>query len=486
MTPNVAKALQVVAARRRSRASWPRRLRRPDGRKGHRGAEGRAAARASPRAARRPTRSPAPSRRCARGCAASLPRRAPLLDTCGPGRARPRPLQPLDGGRDRGGGRRRRRRQAWQPLDLLAGGLGGRARRRPASRSISTRKPRAGSSTTSASSSFSRPRFHPAMKELGTVRRELGVRTIFNALGPLANPAGASRQMIGVGRPELVRLLAEALAALGAERAIVFHSDNGLDELVPGVAAAGIEVSDGWTRPWRLDPASLDQRPVALAELSGGDAASNAAMLERLLDGEPGRRREAVLLNARARSGRRGARRATSPTATSVARHGRGQGRRARGLRRSEEGGRVRRSPRAKADERRPRSRSSRTSGRASPGENTAPASPAGAPGRRRAFRRLAARARRPDRGRDQGALALGGRDPAGSRREDRDVRARLPARPRRGDLGRRRGGPLRRQARLAAAREGSFGPARAPEGLRPRASASSISRRRSAPTRCC
>ncbi|HEX5134878.1 MAG TPA: anthranilate phosphoribosyltransferase, partial [Thermoanaerobaculia bacterium] len=77
------------------------------------------------------------------------------------------------------------------------------------------------------------PAFHPAMKELGTVRRELGVRTIFNALGPLANPAGAKRQLIGVGRPELVPLLADALAMLGSEHAVVFHSANGLDELIP-------------------------------------------------------------------------------------------------------------------------------------------------------------------------------------------------------------------------------------------------------------
>lgn len=142
------------------------------------------------------------------------------------------------------------------------------------------------------------PSFHPAMKELGTVRRELGVRTIFNSLGPLANPAGAGRQMIGVGRPELVRLLADALAALGAERAVVFHAENGLDELVPGVAANGVEVREGWTRPWRYDPALLRQRPVALEELAGGDAAQNSEMLERLLDGEPGPRREAALLNA--------------------------------------------------------------------------------------------------------------------------------------------------------------------------------------------
>ncbi len=144
------------------------------------------------------------------------------------------------------------------------------------------------------------PEFHPAMKELGTVRRELGIRTIFNSLGPLANPAGATRQLIGVGRPELVRLLSDALASLGAERAIVFRAENGLDELVPGVAAAGIEVRDGWTRPWKLDAGALGQRPVELEELSGGEAAENAAMLGRLLEGEPGPRREAVLLNAAA------------------------------------------------------------------------------------------------------------------------------------------------------------------------------------------
>jgi len=142
------------------------------------------------------------------------------------------------------------------------------------------------------------PSFHPAMKELGTVRRELGIRTIFNALGPLANPAGATRQLIGVGRPELVSLLADALASLGTERAIVFRSENGLDELVPGVAASGIEVRDGAKRPWTLGADALRQPPVDLKELRGGDAAENAAMLERLLEGERGPRREAVLLNA--------------------------------------------------------------------------------------------------------------------------------------------------------------------------------------------
>ena len=144
------------------------------------------------------------------------------------------------------------------------------------------------------------PSFHPAMKELGTVRRELGVRTIFNALGPLANPAGARRQLIGVGRPELVRLLADALAVLGSDRAVVFHSANGLDELVPGVPATGVEVHEGWTRHWSYDPAELSQRPVDVAELAGGDALENAEMLRRLLEGEDGPRRETVLLNAAA------------------------------------------------------------------------------------------------------------------------------------------------------------------------------------------
>jgi anthranilate phosphoribosyltransferase len=142
------------------------------------------------------------------------------------------------------------------------------------------------------------PMFHPAMKELGTVRRELGVRTIFNALGPLANPAGARRQVIGVPRPELVRLLADALFALGAERAIVFHSENGLDELTPGVGAWGIEVHDGSTGPWRLEPSALRQKEVSLEELRGGDAQKNAGMLLQLLEGEPGPRREAALVNA--------------------------------------------------------------------------------------------------------------------------------------------------------------------------------------------
>jgi anthranilate phosphoribosyltransferase len=95
-----------------------------------------------------------------------------------------------------------------------------------------------------------------------------------------------------------VRLLAEALATLGSERAVVFHSADGLDELIPGVPATGIEVREGWTRPWKYDPVDVRQTPVNPGELAGGDASSNAAMLRALLEGEKGPRREAVLLNA--------------------------------------------------------------------------------------------------------------------------------------------------------------------------------------------
>ena len=224
-------------------------------------------------------------------------RRAPLLDTCGPGGL----------GRDLF--------NVSTAAAIVAAGAGA-AVAKHGNRSISSRvgsadvlaaagvaveldADRAGRILDEAGLVFLfAPSFHPAMRELGTVRRELGVRTIFNALGPLANPAGATRQLIGVGRPELVRLLAEALAALGTERAIVFHSENGLDELVPGVAASGIEVRDGAKRPWTLGADALRQPPVDLEELRGGDAAENAAMLERLLEGERGPRREAVLLNA--------------------------------------------------------------------------------------------------------------------------------------------------------------------------------------------
>jgi len=144
------------------------------------------------------------------------------------------------------------------------------------------------------------PAFHPAMREVAAARRELGVRTIFNLAGPLANPAGADRQLIGVGKFEIARLLAEALAILGTQRAVVFHSENGLDELTPGIPAIGFDVRGREATPWRFDPGVLAQRTVERSEIAGGDAAQNAELLRRVLEGEPGPRRETVLLNAAA------------------------------------------------------------------------------------------------------------------------------------------------------------------------------------------
>ena len=143
------------------------------------------------------------------------------------------------------------------------------------------------------------------------MRRELGVRTIFNALGPLANPAGATRQLIGVGRPELVRAArGRARRRSARERAIVFHSENGLDELVPGVAAVGRR---GRGTAGRGPGGSIP--PTLRAGAGRARASSRAATRRRtprccarLLEGEPGPRREAVLLNAARGARRRGAR----------------------------------------------------------------------------------------------------------------------------------------------------------------------------------
>lgn len=144
------------------------------------------------------------------------------------------------------------------------------------------------------------PAFHPAMKEIACARRELAVRTIFNLIGPLANPAGATRQLIGVGKFEIAHLLAEALAMVGMSRAIVFHSENGLDELTPGVPAIGFEVKDGRAARWRFDPGVLAQQPVDREELQGGGPEENVKMLESVLGGREGALRETALLNASA------------------------------------------------------------------------------------------------------------------------------------------------------------------------------------------
>jgi anthranilate phosphoribosyltransferase len=139
---------------------------------------------------------------------------------------------------------------------------------------------------------------HPAMRHVASVRQELGVRTVFNVLGPLANPAGACDGVFGVYAAELARTYAEALAELGTRRAFVVHGEGGLDELSPFGTNLVVEVVDGDVREWELDPRELGIHPSDPGALRGGSAAENAAIIRSVLAGEPGGRRDAVLLNA--------------------------------------------------------------------------------------------------------------------------------------------------------------------------------------------
>jgi anthranilate phosphoribosyltransferase len=140
--------------------------------------------------------------------------------------------------------------------------------------------------------------WHPSMRHAAPVRRALGVRTAFNLLGPLTNPAAPTRQVVGVSRPEHTELLACALGRLGSERAWVVHGAHGLDELSTTGHTKVSEWRNGAVKTFYVHPADLGLRAAALADLRGGSAADNAAMVERLLDGEAGPRRDIVLLNA--------------------------------------------------------------------------------------------------------------------------------------------------------------------------------------------
>ena len=139
---------------------------------------------------------------------------------------------------------------------------------------------------------------HPAMRHAAPVRQELGTRTVFNVLGPLANPAGARDGVFGVYSPSLARTYAETLAGLGARRALVVHGDGGLDELSPSGPSLVVEVDAGEIREWELDPRSLGIYPSPPAEIQGGDARANAEAVRRVLEGERSGRRDAVVLNA--------------------------------------------------------------------------------------------------------------------------------------------------------------------------------------------
>jgi anthranilate phosphoribosyltransferase len=146
------------------------------------------------------------------------------------------------------------------------------------------------------------PRLHPAMAAVMPVRRALGVRTVFNLLGPLTNPAGVRRQVVGVWGVDVLSLVAEALAELGAEHALVVHSDDGLDELSVHAPSRVLEVRAGAViGDWRVDPAALGITAGDREALRGGDAAENAARLKAILGGrERSAASEAVALNAAA------------------------------------------------------------------------------------------------------------------------------------------------------------------------------------------
>jgi anthranilate phosphoribosyltransferase len=147
---------------------------------------------------------------------------------------------------------------------------------------------------------FFAPAWHPSMRHAGPTRRELGVRTAFNLVGPLTNPAGARRQIIGVSRPEHTELLARALGALGAERAWVVHGAGGLDELSTLGHTKVSELHHGAVNTFYVHPAEIGLPVARAGDLAGGSAEENAALITRLLSGEAGPRRDIVLLNAAA------------------------------------------------------------------------------------------------------------------------------------------------------------------------------------------
>jgi len=144
---------------------------------------------------------------------------------------------------------------------------------------------------------FFAPTFHPAMKHAAQARRELGVRTAFNLLGPLTNPAGARRQIVGVPRADLTETLAHALLRLGVERAWVVHGADGIDELS---TTGHTKVSEcrGGVHTFYLHPSAVGLTPAVKADLQGGDAEANAAIIREVLAGRRGAPRDVVLLNA--------------------------------------------------------------------------------------------------------------------------------------------------------------------------------------------
>jgi anthranilate phosphoribosyltransferase len=144
------------------------------------------------------------------------------------------------------------------------------------------------------------PAMHSAMKHVQTARRELHLRTVFNLLGPLTNPAHATCQVVGVYSAELVEKLAEALSMLGLRRALVVHGNDGLDEITISAPTRIAEVRDGQVRSYEVTPEEFGLQRAPLEEISGGDATRNAMLIREVLAGKKSARRDVVLLNAAA------------------------------------------------------------------------------------------------------------------------------------------------------------------------------------------
>ncbi len=148
-------------------------------------------------------------------------------------------------------------------------------------------------------------RFHPAMRFVGPVRKDLGVPTVFNFLGPLINPARTRRQLVGVSDPAMAPIMAGVFGATGSRHALIVHADDGLDELsvtapsrlleVRGDGSGAFEVTE-----WSVDPEELGLAPATMDDLRGGNAAFNAGVIRSVLEGEQGPRRDIGILNAAA------------------------------------------------------------------------------------------------------------------------------------------------------------------------------------------
>jgi len=143
------------------------------------------------------------------------------------------------------------------------------------------------------------PIFHPSFRFAGLPRKELGVRTVFNVLGPLCNPAGARYQALGVADANLAGKMADVLSRLGVERAIVFHAGDGMDELSVSSPSLVIEI-DGTRKEYQLDPSEIGLKPASSQSVRGGGPEDNARIAREILGGATGPRRDVVLLNSAA------------------------------------------------------------------------------------------------------------------------------------------------------------------------------------------